>query len=253
MNGVDIQADGYAIEVKRLIKSYGEHHALRGIDLSVKWGDILAIFGPNGAGKTTLLKVLATLVKPSSGDVSVAGFNLREGAVMIRRRIGVVTHQTLLYDDLSAYENLRFYGKMYDVSNLKDRINQLVAQVGLESRIHDPVRTLSRGMQQRLAIARALIHDPPVLLLDEPGTGLDQHASAMLANILNSTANKQRTVLMTSHSLEQGAALSNLEQGAALSSRIAIMADGKIAYEGSKQLDISNLREVYYQYTGVKD
>ena len=244
MNGVDIQADGYAIEVKRLIKSYGEHHALRGIDLNVKWGDILAIFGPNGAGKTTLLKVLATLVKPSSGDVSVAGFNLRESAVMIRRRIGVVTHQTLLYDDLSAYENLRFYGKMYDVSNLRDRINQLVAQVGLESRIHDPVRTLSRGMQQRLAIARALIHDPPVLLLDEPGTGLDQHASAMLANILNSTANKQRTVLMTSHSLEQGAALSN---------RIAILADGKIAYEGSKQLDISNLREVYYQYTGVKD
>jgi heme exporter protein A len=244
MNGVDIQADGYAIEVKRLIKSYGEHHALRGIDLSVKWGDILAIFGPNGAGKTTLLKVLATLVKPSSGDVSVAGFNLKQDAIMIRRRIGVVTHQTLLYDDLSAYENLRFYGKMYDVSNLRDRINQLVAQVGLESRIHDPVRTLSRGMQQRLAIARALIHDPPVLLLDEPGTGLDQHASAMFATILNSTANKQRAVLMTSHSLEQGSALSN---------RIAIMADGKIAYEGSKQLDISNLREVYYQCTGVKD
>jgi heme exporter protein A len=244
MNGVDIQADGYAIEVKRLIKSYGEHHALRGIDLSVKWGDILAIFGPNGAGKTTLLKVLATLVKPSAGDVSVAGFNLKQDAIMIRRRIGVVTHQTLLYDDLSAYENLRFYGKMYDVSNLRDRINQLVAQVGLESRIHDPVRTLSRGMQQRLAIARALIHDPPVLLLDEPGTGLDQHASAMFATILNSAANKQRAILMTSHSLEQGAALSN---------RIAIMADGKIAYEGSKQLDISNLREVYYHCTGVKD
>ncbi len=244
MNGVDIQADGYAIEVKRLIKSYGEHHALRGIDLNVKWGDILAIFGPNGAGKTTLLKVLATLVKPSAGDVSVAGFNLKQDAIMIRRRIGVVTHQTLLYDDLSAYENLRFYGKMYDVSNLRDRISQLVAQVGLESRINDPVRTLSRGMQQRLAIARALIHDPPVLLLDEPGTGLDQHASAMFANILNSTVNKQRAVLMTSHSLEQGAALSN---------RIAIMADGKIAYEGSKQMDISNLRDVYYQCTGVKD
>ena len=244
MNGVDMQADGYAIEVKQLIKSYGEHHALRGIDLSVKWGDILAIFGPNGAGKTTLLKVLATLVKPSAGDVSVAGFNLKQGAIMIRRRIGVVTHQTLLYDDLSAYENLRFYGKMYDVSNLRDRINQLVAQVGLESRIHDPVRTLSRGMQQRLAIARALIHDPPVLLLDEPGTGLDQHASALFATILNSTANKQRAVLITSHSLEQGSALS---------SRIAIMAYGKIAYEGSKQMDIDNLREVYYQCTGVKD
>ena len=244
MNGIDIQADGYAIEVKRLSKSYGEHHALRGIDLKVRWGDILAIFGPNGAGKTTLVKVLATLVKPSSGDVSVAGFDLKQDALMIRRRIGVVTHQTLLYDDLSAYENLRFYGKMYDVSNLRDRINQLLAQAGLESRIHDPVRTLSRGMQQRLAIARALIHDPPVLLLDEPGTGLDQHASALFANILNSKANKQRAILITSHSLEQGAALSN---------RIAIMADGKIAYEGLKQLDIGSLREVYYHCTGVKE
>jgi len=244
MNGTAAQTDGYAIEAKRLIKSYGEHYALRGIDLSVKWGDFLAIFGPNGAGKTTLLKVLATIVKPSSGDVSVAGFNLREDAVKVRHRIGVVSHQTLLYDDLSAYENLRFYGKMYEVPDLKDRINQLVAQVGLESRLHDPVRTFSRGMQQRLAIARALIHDPPILLLDEPGTGLDQQAGAMLANIIISTLTKQRTVIMTTHSLEQGAALGN---------RIMIMDDGKIAYEVPKQLDISSLREVYYQHTGVKN
>jgi heme exporter protein A len=244
MDVIAAQTDGYAIEAKRLIKSYGEHYALRGIDLSVKWGDFLAIFGPNGAGKTTLLKVLATIVKPSSGDVSVAGFNLREDAVKVRHRIGVVSHQTLLYDDLSAYENLRFYGKMYGVPDLKDRINQLIAQVGLESRLHDPVRTLSRGMQQRLAIARALIHDPPILLLDEPGTGLDQHASAMLANIIISTLTGQRTVIMTTHSLEQGAALGN---------RIMIMADGKITYEESKQLDISSLREVYYQHTGVKN
>jgi heme exporter protein A len=244
MNGTAAQTDGYAIEAKRLIKSYGEHYALRGIDLSVKWGDFLAIFGPNGAGKTTLLKVLATIVKPSSGEVSVAGFNLKEDAVKGRNRIGVVLHQPLLYDDLSAYENLRFYGKMYEVSDLKDRINQLIAQVGLESRMHDPVRTLSRGMQQRLAIARALIHDPPILLLDEPGTGLDQHASAMLANIIISTLTRQRTVIMTTHSLEQGATLGN---------RIAIMADGKIAYEESKQLDISSLRELYYQHTGVKN
>jgi heme exporter protein A len=244
MNGTAAQTDGYAIEAKRLIKSYGEHYALRGIDLSVKWGDFLAILGPNGAGKTTLLKVLATIVKPSSGEVSVAGFNLKEDAVKGRNRIGVVLHQPLLYDDLSAYENLKFYGKMYEVSDLKDRINQLIAQVGLESRMHDPVRTLSRGMQQRLAIARALIHDPPILLLDEPGTGLDQQASAMLANIIISTLTRQRTVIMTTHSLEQGAALGN---------RIAIMADGKIAYEESKQLDISSLRELYYQHTGVKN
>ena len=244
MNVTAKQTDGNAIEVKRLIKGYGEHYALRGIDLSVKWGDFLAIFGPNGAGKTTLLKVLATIVKPSSGDVLIAGFDLREDGVKVRHLIGVVSHQTLLYDDLSAYENLKFYGKMYEVPNLKDRINQLVAQVGLESRLHDPVRTLSRGMQQRLAIARALIHDPPILLLDEPGTGLDQQASAMLANIIISTLTRQRTVIMTTHSLEQGAALSN---------RIMIMTDGKIAYEGPKQLDIASLRDVYYQHTGVNN
>jgi heme exporter protein A len=244
MNVMAAHNDGNAIEVKRLIKTYGEHYALRGIDLNVKWGDFLAIFGPNGAGKTTLLKVLATIVKPSSGDVSVAGFNLSEDAVKVRQRIGVVSHQTLLYDDLSAYENLKFYGKMYEVTDLKNRINQLVTQVGLESRLHDPVRTLSRGMQQRLAIARALIHDPPILLLDEPATGLDQQASVMLANIIISTLSRQRAVIMTTHSLEQGAALSN---------RIMIMADGKIAYEESKQLDISSLREAYYQHTGVKN
>jgi heme exporter protein A len=244
MNVMAAQNDANAIEVKRLIKTYGEHYALRGIDLNVKWGDFLAIFGPNGAGKTTLLKVLATIVKPSSGDVSVAGFNLSEDAVKVRHLIGVVSHQTLLYDDLSAYENLKFYGKMYEVTDLKNRINQLVTQVGLESRLHDPVRTLSRGMQQRLAIARALIHDPPILLLDEPATGLDQQASVMLANIIISTLSRQRAVIMTTHSLEQGAALSN---------RIMIMADGKIAYEESKQLDISSLREAYYQHTGVKN
>lgn len=244
MNVMATQTDGNAIEVKRLTKTYGEQYALRGIDLSVKWGDFLAIFGPNGAGKTTLLKVLATIAKPSSGDVSVAGFDLSEDGVKVRQLIGVVSHQTLLYDDLSAYENLRFYGKMYEVSDLKNRISQLVAQVGLESRLHDPVRTLSRGMQQRLAIARALIHDPPILILDEPGTGLDQHASAMLANVIATTLTGQRTVIMTTHSLEQGAALGN---------RIMIMANGKIVYEESKPSDITSLREIYYQHTGVKN
>lgn len=242
MNAADTQNEWYAIEVKRLIKSYGVHYALRGIDLIVKWGDFLVVFGPNGAGKTTLINVLATLVKPSSGDARVGGFDLKEDPVMIRRQIGVVTHQTLLYDDLSAYENLRFYGKMHDVPSLTDRVRQLLAQVGLESRAHDRVRTLSRGMQQRLAIARALIHDPPILLLDEPGTGLDQRASAMLESILSPTDNRQRAVVMTTHSLEQGLALSN---------RVAILTEGRIASEESRRLDISSLRELYYQHTGV--
>lgn len=239
----DRQIEEWAIEARKLAKSYGNHHAVKGIDLNVKWGEKLAIFGPNGAGKTTLLNMLATLIRPSSGEAWVGGFNLKEDSVMARRQIGVVSHRTLLYDDLSANENLRFYGKMYDVQNLEEKIQELLAQVGLETRIHDPVRTLSRGMQQRVAIARGLIHDPPILLLDEPGTGLDQHASDMLGNILNLTDNLQRTVIITTHSLEQGLALSN---------RVVILSGGKIAYEESGELDISNLREVYYQYTGVR-
>lgn len=236
------QADGCAIEVERLVKSYGDFKALRGVDLKVNWGEGLAIFGPNGAGKTTLIKILSTIAKASSGRVSVGGFDLRGDSVKARRQIGVVTHQTLLYDELSTYENLRFYGKMYDVPHLADRIGELLAQVDLEARRDDPVRTLSRGMQQRAAIARALLHDPPILLLDEPGTGLDQHANEMLINIVSSTSNGKRTVIMTTHSLEQGLAFCD---------RVLILARGKVAYEESGKLDISTLREVYHRHTGV--
>ncbi|MEE8372268.1 MAG: ABC transporter ATP-binding protein [Dehalococcoidia bacterium] len=236
------QADGCAIEVERLVKSYGDFNALRGVDLKVKWGEGLAIFGPNGAGKTTLIKILSTIAKASSGRVSVGGFDLQGDSVKARRQIGVVTHQTLLYDELSTYENLRFYGKMYDVPHLADRIRELVAQVDLEARRDDPVRTLSRGMQQRAAIARALLHDPPILLLDEPGTGLDQRANEMLINIVSSTGNGRRTVIMTTHSLEQGLAFCN---------RVLILARGNIVYEESGKLDISTLREVYHRHTGV--
>jgi heme exporter protein A len=243
MTTTEQHAGGWAIDVRGLRKSYGDYSALRGVDLKVDWGESLAIFGPNGAGKTTLLKVLSTLARPTSGSASLGGFDLRENPVGVRRQIGVVSHQTLLYDELSAHENLRFYGKMYDVPNLPERIRKLLSLVGMESRMHDPVRTLSRGMQQRVAIARALIHDPPILLMDEPGTGLDQHANEMLAGILGSTDHKHRTVVMTTHGLEQGLAFSD---------KIVILAEGRVVYEESRKLDIGTLREVYYQHTGVK-
>ena len=239
----DARKEGWAIDVRGLTKSYGDSEALRHVDLQVGWGEFLAIFGPNGAGKTTLLKILATLVKPTSGDARVSGFDLKRDPGEVRRRIGVVSHQTLLYDDLTARENLRFYGKMYSVPHLSERIQQLLSDVGLASRADDRVHTLSRGMQQRLAIARALIHDPAVVLLDEPGTGLDEYANAMLGKILASTTHGQRTVIMTTHSLEQGLALS---------SRVAILTQGKIAYEESRQLDIDSLREIYHERTGVR-
>jgi heme ABC exporter ATP-binding subunit CcmA len=243
MRGQNTPAGDPAIDLRALSKSYGDRPALRDVSLQVRQGESLAVFGPNGAGKTTLVNVLATLVKPSSGSASVTGFDVSRHPGDVRRRIGVVSHQTLLYGDLTARENLKFYGKMYDVDHLDDRIGHLLDDVGLGTRAGDLVQDLSRGMQQRLAIARALLHDPPVVLLDEPGTGLDEYASAMLANILDSTANGRRTVVMTTHSLEQGLALS---------SRVAILAQGRIAFEESRKLDVASLREVYFEHTGVR-
>lgn len=233
----------FTIEVHGVTKSFGYHLVLRGIDLQLKRGEFLAIFGRNGAGKTTFLKVLATLLKPSSGSVRLAGLDLNDNAMEIRRKIGVVSHQTFLYDELTAYENLQFYGRMYDVPDLEERVHELIAKVGLTSCIHDRVRTLSRGMQQRLAIARAMVHDPSILLLDEPETGLDQYASAMLRELLVTFDAEERTVVMTTHSLERGLQMGN---------RIVILSKGRIAYEGSNEdLNLTELQEVYRRYTGA--
>ncbi len=209
----------------------------------VRRGDYVVIFGPNGAGKTTLIKVLATIIKPSSGNVRVAGFNVRDSPVQSRRKIGVVSHQTFLYDNLTALENLKFYGRMYDVPNLEERIHEIITKVGLASCLHRQVRTLSRGMQQRLSIARAVLHRPSIMLLDEPETGLDQYATAMLREVLDVLSAGEGTVVMTTHRLEYG-----LKMG----DHVAIMAEGRIAYSKSKQsLDVDSLRQTYYRLTGT--
>jgi heme exporter protein A len=167
------------------------------------------------------------------------GFDLADESVDIRRRMGLVSHQTLLYGELTPDENLRFYGRMYDVPDLEDRIGAMLRQVGLEGRRHDPVRTFSRGMQQRLAIARAILHQPSVLLLDEPDTGLDQQAAEMLHELLATVGTEGRTVLMTTH---------NLERGLSMGDRVAILAGGRVAYEADKStLDVEGFREIYYR------
>jgi len=225
------------IEVRKLVKSFGEHLVLREMDLDVAQGECLALVGPNGAGKTTLLRILAALSKPSSGSVRIAGFDLANGAGEIRRHVGFLSHQPLLYGDLSGEENLRFYGRMYDVASLEQRVAALLQQLGLQSRRHDLVRTYSRGMRQRLAIARALLHDPPVLLLDEPYTGLDLQAAKMLGAMLRAVGGDSRTVLLTTH---------NLQQGLTGSHRAAILIHGKLTYQMSeKDWDLDRFREEY--------
>jgi heme exporter protein A len=228
------------IEIRRLVKAFGNRAVLKGVDLTVAEGEFLTLVGPNGAGKTTLMNVISTLTKPTGGQVRVAGYDLADGAVEVRRQLGLVSHKTLLYQDLSGEQNLHFYARMYDVSEADARIEMVLRRVGLWGRQRDPVRTYSRGMQQRLAIARAMLHNPPILLLDEPDTGLDQHAAAMLTDLLHEVGATRRTVLMTTH---------NLERGLELGDRVAILAGGRIAYQASKSdLDVGRFREIYYRY-----
>jgi heme exporter protein A len=172
------------IELHKLTKAFGSKVALRGVDLRVAAGESLVIFGPNGAGKSTLIRILSSLSRPSGGMVRIGGYDLATHAEGIRRYLGVVSHAPLLYDSLTAEENLRFFGRLYGVANLEARIGDMLSQVGLTHRRGDLVRTFSRGMVQRLAIARALLHDPQLLLLDEPDTGLDPQAAEMLHGLL---------------------------------------------------------------------
>ena len=227
------------IRVKKLIKRFGLKTVLRGLDFHVEQGEFVALLGPNGAGKTTFLRILASLSRPSMGGVSIAGYRLPDQASAVRRRLGVVSHLPLLYGDLTAEENLRFYGRMYGVKDLNQRVKEVLELVGLTARRRDLVRTFSRGMQQRLAIGRAVLHDPDVMLFDEPHTGLDQDASAMLDKVLREVAARGRTVVMTSH---------DLARAADLASRFDILSRGVVTASVKRdEIDPNNLLAIYRQ------
>jgi len=242
--GQNAAAQTGVVKVEGLTKTFGNQRALRGIDLEVGQGEFVVIFGPNGAGKSTLLRILAGIMNPSSGSVHISGLSFQDNAEEVRRRIGVVSHQTFLYGNLTAYENLAFYSRMYDVPRLEERIAEVATIVGMTSRLHDRVSTFSRGMQQRISIARSLLHKPAIMLLDEPETGLDQQAIAMLWEALRPADDgEKRSVILISHSLERG-----LELG----ERLLILDKGKIVYQGLKTaLDLAGLKELYQQSTRV--
>jgi heme exporter protein A len=225
------------ITVKKLVKRFGLKTVLRGVDFEVQPGEFVALLGPNGAGKTTFLRILASLSRPSLGQVKIAGYSLPNEAAEVRARLGVVSHLPLLYGDLTAEENLRFYARMYNIPDAELRITEVLEMVGLEARRRDLVRTFSRGMQQRLAIGRAVLHDPDVVLFDEPYTGLDQDASSMLDEVLQTVAAKGRTVVMTSH---------DLARAEDLATRFDILSRGIISASASrKELKKTNLLAFY--------
>lgn len=227
------------ITVNKLVKRFGLKTILRGVDFEVQPGEFVALLGPNGAGKTTFLRILASLSRPSLGEVNIAGFKLPEESAQVRARMGVVSHLPLLYGDLTAEENLRFYARMYGLAKYESRITEVLEMTGLENRRRDLVRTYSRGMQQRLAIGRAVLHDPEIMLFDEPYTGLDQDASNMLDDVLKTVAAQGRTVVMTSH---------DLARAEGLATRFDILSRGIIAASATrKQLKRTNLLSFYKQ------
>ncbi len=233
------------IEVRALTKTFGLNPVLRGLDLDVPRGEFLALLGPNGSGKTTLLRILGALARPTSGTVRVGGWELPGEAEFVRAQLGVVSHLPLLYDTLTAEENLLFFARIYNLprETRRERVDTVLRRVGLARRARDVVATYSRGMQQRLAIARAILHDPAVLLLDEPYTGLDQDAAALLDELLHEVAIGGRTVIMTTHDLRRGHALAD---------RIAILSRGKIAFDAPcREVDPDALPALYADTTGA--
>ncbi len=197
---------GNALELQGISKRFGARSAVADVSLSVPEGAFVCIFGPSGAGKTTLLRLMATLARPTEGKMLLRGADVFEHPEQVRALIGLVSHSPLLYPELTAYENLGLFARLYGVGDAKGRIEKLLRDVGLYHRRFDTVSSYSRGMTQRLSIARALINDPAILLLDEPYSGLDPYASDDLDAIL-SQQRKGRTIVMVSHDLEKGYAL----------------------------------------------
>jgi len=224
-----------AVVLDGVVRRYGEREALRLVSLRLGEGRTLVVFGPNGAGKTTLLRMLATLLVPHEGEVRVFGHRLPAAAHLVRPRVGLLAHDPLLYRDLSGVENLRFYARLYGVRAPDSRIADLLEATGMSGRAHEPVRNLSRGMAQRIAICRAVLHDPDLLLLDEPRAHLDPEAAEMAAPLIGSRSGSTR-VLVT-HEIEHGLAEAD---------RVVGLRDGAVLIDAQAgEIDATQVRALY--------
>lgn len=235
------QRDSLAIEARGLVKQFGRRRGLDGVDLSLPRGAFLSIFGPNGAGKTTLLRQLALLSRPTHGSLRLLGVDALEEPEALRSRIGLISHRSMLYGDLSAYENLEFFSSLYRGRPDRDRIDELLRLVELDHRRNDAVRTFSRGMQQRLSIARALVNDPELVLLDEPYSGLDARAAELLDALL-ARFREGRTFVMVSH---------DLTHGFELCTHALVLARGRVVVCAERgEVDFGAFRDLYLATVG---
>jgi heme ABC exporter ATP-binding subunit CcmA len=223
-----------ALELRNVSKYFGDLAALAGVQLRVEPGDAILLYGPNGAGKTTLLRLLATLARPSEGEVLFGGKHVHRDPAA-KAAIGFVSHTTFLYGDLTVRENLRFFGTLFALPRLEKKIDAALVFFDLGDRARTPVRELSRGLQQRVALARALLHDPQFLLLDEPFTGLDAATVSTLESLMRELPAQGKAMIFSTHDFERGAALSR---------RLVALEGGRIRYDGPLALLPRNLLRV---------
>ncbi|TVP75659.1 MAG: ABC transporter ATP-binding protein [Gemmatimonadales bacterium] len=226
------------LEARELERTFGPVRAVDGVTFSLESGELLTILGPNGAGKSTLLGLLSGALRPTAGTLLVDGEPVVSGAVEWRSRLGVLSHRSFLYGALTARENLRFWGKLHGIPHREARLEARIREVGLQADADRSVRGFSRGMRQRLALARTLLHDPTLVLLDEPFTGLDLHAAGLLREVLEGLRDGRRTVVLVTHQIGEGLALAD---------RVAIQARGRFVFLGSRGEIPAGEEEAFYR------
>lgn len=231
-----------ALRIEHVSKVFGTRRAVDDLSFDLPRGAFLSIFGPNGAGKTTLLRMLSTLSRPTDGRIELLGMDLREQADEARSRIGLISHNSMVYGDLTAEENLMLAARLYGVQDARSRVGYLLDAVELSHRRLDLARTFSRGMTQRLSIARALVHDPEVVFLDEPYSGLDPHAVDIFDGLLDSVR-EDRTFVMVSH---------DLHKGFSSCTHAMVMARGrKVAFARKEEIDFASFERLYRDTVGM--
>jgi heme exporter protein A len=224
------------VEASELTRAFGSRKAVAGVTFSLAPGECLAVFGPNGAGKTTLLRLLAGLLKPSSGSARLAGIPL-PGGTLARSRVGLISHNTMLYEALSARENVSFSARLYGIRDPRTRVDDALGRMSMLERAETPVRLLSRGMQQRVSIARAMVHSPQVVLADEPYSGLDESGARALTALLQELRSAGTAIIIVTH---------NLAEGLSLSTHAAVMQRGKfVRYDSSDRIDPKSYATTY--------